>query len=749
MKLSHSKFYKAIPIVLFILFSRFAFAQCTPPVSETVSDSYYNLICSLGELNGYSCFNSSTIPGLCTPVCSQGGNPNNTSWWAFYTMGGPISITLNNGTCNTGQGLEFGIWGDGQCEEQVACHSNPCVPPGGVATINANLAACRIYYFWIDGCNGDVCDFTLNTTGGGTPTLSPIGKINNDADMIIGPFCEGACNVLFYVDISSGGCYPYCKWTLDGVEVGDIEREIVLDLPQAGDFQICATAYIGNGSGIICAQQIPQCATVQVRRNSVDKVGKPRVLCSEKTKPGGFKWHTQRIYISGIYREQFADANCCRFDSVVEFTVLDPPVPEQVYYLTCDNSPYIDILGKKHFPCSQQSVVTLPRTTETYKCDSSILLTAVNVDYAPSWTTNCNGSTVELIPNVNILKPCGAGETYKFEYKWYKKNKPADIISENDRIVVPSVSEDYCLRVTVFAELEMESLTCTKIFCESIDESNGLPDCFPLTGPNIYCFDPSGIYKIDTVISKKVNYYTWTVDGGTIVSNADSSVVKVNWTLTQNDTGKICASYNVDCGTSCQKCLTVYYDKRITGQDFEHRGLSAYLDAFSNPNGQWRLISGPYNVHIEDPSNPRTKITAFNYGIYCFEWSIPGIHCTLRDTQCVELYSFKKASPEYPKREFDSREFYSKQDHLIQLELFTPNVINTSGSSFISYNGLIFTSLRCAWYDVYGQNISCQAIECETGIQRVDIISPVKSGFYFLLLELNGIQIVKKVCVLE
>ena len=39
----------------------------------------------------------------------------------------------------------------------------------------------------------------------------------------------------------------------------------------------------------------------------------------------------------------------------------------------------------------------------------------------------------------------------------------------------------------------------------------------------------------------------------------------------QNDTGLICASYAVECGVSCERCLQIVYDTKIAGKDFEKR----------------------------------------------------------------------------------------------------------------------------------------------------------------------------------
>lgn len=722
--------------------------QCNPVLAETCDESI--VFCSLDQLNGYSCSNTSAIPSPCSPICSQGGVANNTSWWGFVTQGGTFTITLNVGNCANNQGLEYGIYSNCACSGEVICRSIPCIAPNSISVASAALNPCKTYYLWIDGCNGDVCDFTINTSGGGPPTLAPIGKINNITNSIIEPICEGACNVLFFVNPQPGSCKPTYVWTLDGNEVGGNSNEVRLDMPDEGDFIICVTAFIGNpNSGSICAQQGPQCATAKVRRIP-DVHGVPRTLCREQIGTAGFKWHSQRIFNSGTYHEQFSEGNCCRHDSIVEFTVLETPQPANVYYITCDNIPYTDITGKKHTPCKVRSKVILSKTTDPFKCDSSILLTAINVDYGPSWVVQCLGGMIELIPNIRILKPCNAGETYEFEYKWYKKSDPTNILGSDERLMVQSVSEDYCIEVKVRTELETESLVCTKTFCESFNESNLSPDCsFTLESEKIFCFDPVGTYRIKNLSSPNILFHNWTIDGGFIVSNPDSAVVDIKWLLRPTDTGRVCVSYDTDCGTSCEKCITIQFDTKIAGEDFEHRGLSAYLDAKPNPNGMWRLISGPYPVRIEDPTFARTKITATNYGYYCFEWTVTAPNCTLKDTLCVNLHNFKKASPEYPKLLFFERAKTIDDKDQIPAVVFTPNLIQNNGESFVNIEGDTNGKISYHWFDIYGRLITQKENSFETGTQRINIHSPIHEGMYFLVIEIDGVTSVRKVCVIE
>ncbi len=620
--------------------TQWVFSQCTPPMAETCDEA--SVLCSLDEVNGYACNNPSTIPSPCSPLCSQGGVGHNTSWWAFVCQGGNITLTLTAGGCTSNQGLQYGIWGDCVCGEEVVCKSIPCIPPNSVSVSQANLKPCKTYYLWVDGCSGDICDFTLNTAGGGPPTLSPLGFINNLPSKIIQPVCVGACNVKFFVNPQPGGCEPTYVWTLDGNEVGGNSNETSLDFPDEGDFVICVTAYIGNPqSGSICSQEGPQCATVKVRPIA-DRPGVPRTICHEAAQPGGYKWHSQRIYDSGIYREQFTDANCCKFDSVVEFIVLPVPTPANVYYITCDNEPFIDVLGRGWVPCKDHYDIALPKTTDPFKCDSAIKLTAVNVEFSPRWRVQCIGGMVEISPNVSIIKPCSVGETYQFEYRWYKKNQKNVTISTDERLMVEAVNEDYCVDVNVKVELETEFALCANTFCETFNEGDLAPKCFPLKGDQILCIGKNGSYWIDTFISQKVNFYTWTIDGGSVVSKPDSQGVEVKWVLPAGDTGTVCVFYDTDCGRSCEKCIKVAIYPTPAPNAGPNDSICDKANTFQgkkDAGGTWTQISSNPpggNANITDITDPKSNVAVDKYGVYKFAYTESRLGCVGSDT--VDLY---------------------------------------------------------------------------------------------------------------
>ncbi|MFN8329822.1 MAG: hypothetical protein U0T81_01160 [Saprospiraceae bacterium] len=146
-----------------------------------------------------------------------------------------------------------------------------------VQKLFAGRQPCKTYYLFVDGCSGDVCGFSLSTTGGGPPMLPPLGNISGPTTL-----CKGACNVMYSIDLGASNCEPAFQWTLDGTELDQYEKKITLDFPDEGDFVLCATAVIGNPqSGSICDQEGPKCITIQVRQEKDRKDG-PRIVCFEK-----------------------------------------------------------------------------------------------------------------------------------------------------------------------------------------------------------------------------------------------------------------------------------------------------------------------------------------------------------------------------------------------------------------------------------------------------------------------------------
>lgn len=736
-------------ILLLLNFSSNGFAQCTPPMAEECEFS--SVLCSLDELNGYACNNPSTVASPCNPLCSQGGVGHNTSWWGFVTNGGTVSITMEIGGCTTQQGLQFGIWGDCVCREEIVCRSIPCIPPNSNATVNVNLIACKTYYLWVDGCSGDICDFTLHTSGGGPPQLSPLTPINNLQTRVIQPVCEGACNFLFFVNPQPGGCEPTYVWTLDGDEVGDNSNEQRLDFPDQGDFVICVTAYIGNPtSGSICAQEGPVCATIKVRPNP-DKEGVPRTICYEQANPGGYKWFSQRIFQTGYYREQFTDANCCKFDSLVHFTILARPTPQKINYIGCNGEAYKSPLGITIPGCRTNYEFNAGKTQDRYRCDSSAFLTAIYPTITTRFTQSCNEGIIIISSNLSIKDSCNSNASFSYSYFWYRHSDPTKTILSTDERIFITKPESYCLEVSLTTLFEGQSKSCISTFCYDVQVDTSHPNLV-IAAADTVCVNEQNHIVFDTSLVPGIQHFFWELSpDGTIVSAIPELSNSIDASWTKKGQKKVCLSFKNDSLNICFLCKEITVIKAAeAGADFKVFGLKTSLNANPVSTGLWRKISGPGSVAFSNPRDPKSRVTVSKTGIYQLEWDATNYGCHDLDTVQIEFFTYPKIlvkkTPLVSEKQNQRNQQITNQGRIVNFQ--TPNPIESVGRTSIEFDeSILFERIQYCWINLTGSielngtvyNTNCNSI-CE-------IKAPVKSGLYLLQIDADGFRGVQKVLI--
>ncbi|MEO6189746.1 MAG: hypothetical protein ABIO44_04575, partial [Saprospiraceae bacterium] len=576
------------------LLYQIGYAQCTPPRSDDCDGAA--VLCGLTVMNGYMCQNADYVNMQGPPsLCPGWGAPTNIGWWAFVTSGGNVCITVTYNNCKFPppggtNGIQLGIYEDCSFSNLIVCDAT-CPGAMGTKTICGNLTACKTYYFFVDGCNGDVCDFTLSTTGGASPKLDPIGKINNDADGKI-EVCKGACKKLFEVKAQKAGCESLYKWTLDAVDQMVNSNKITLDFPDEGVFTLCATAIIGTISSI-CDSNGPECVTITVKKID-DKKGGPYYICPEKIP---YTWQNETILASGIYRKELKDANCCIFDSVVEFVVLPVPNIPNYYFIGCGpNDAFKDpITGRVFNACENQTLVPLPESTKPYKCDSSYILTAIFLKFNVSFREKCVGQEIEISPIIiNQTNSCGGSETYNLSYNWYLQTDPIKKSISTDEKLLISKKGEYCLQLIVDAKLGNINKICKLEFCETLDEDNLKPIQICPKGDSNICTKSIERYLIDTSIVKDIKQHFWIVTNGTILTTNpnDSSTIDIKWPDNSGN-GKICYTYANDCGTSPECCMNITINsapKPNAGIDQIICGLNSIFNGFKDLGGKWKIL---------------------------------------------------------------------------------------------------------------------------------------------------------------
>jgi hypothetical protein len=719
-------------------------AQCFPELSETCEDA--PILCSLNQLNGYTCNNYSNIASPCAPLCSQGGVGHNTSWWAFQTSGGNITFSIKVGPCISNQGLQYGIWGNCNCSDEVLCRSIACIPPNSVSVSQVTLVHAKTYYFWIDGCSGDICDFTINTSGEGPPLPNTLSPINNIPGQIIDTLCAGNSQYKFFVN-TVALCSPIYFWELDGHLLNSNKNEVLLDFPDPGEFKLCVTAYSSINQG----QTNTQCITIKVY-SADDKIGHSRILCWEEVQPDGKKWHDQKITSSGIYRQQFAPSNDCRFDSLVEFIVLDRPKMDEVIHFTCDSIPFIDTLGRSWTGCRDSFQIILPKFSHEYQCDSTILLTSAFLSVKPFLDVQCRNGNHQLIIHPDFGKLCSVIDSLHISYSWFQKDDPdRNILSISDTLTA-IVDNSYCveLNMDVIAHNRFQS-NCKTNFCYELKTDSIFNPKTPM-GPLTLCSNDIGTFSFDTSFSPGT-HYQWTSDQNAVIHSSGNVEAKVSWS--QPGIKTLCVTAYDVLNSSCLFCQQVEILKAAqTGRDFKVLGLQTRMKAEKADFGIWKQISGPGKASFENLRDPKSRVKVSRSGRYMFEWGAAYNTCIDKDSVVIDFFT-KPIDPTQliflsDGEEAEVRNSEKESNSVNEFRFYTPSLIRTSGISFIqTETDLYFEKAEYSWINSSGQNLISGRIENSNGDVKCQIDAPVAPGLFFLVLQIEGQQLVKKVMVMD
>lgn len=617
----------------FLLFktSSLLIAQCLPfSGSNQCKDA--KIFCSLDDLNGYQCSNPDNSPVDCTPFYPFIGPAYKAGWWAFVCDGGLITIDVEIISCQgTGDGIKIGLLGGCECDFKTDTRPTPKCIKKGTYQITESLTACKTYYLYIEGCDGDICDFIIHTSGGSAPKLSPLGKINNDKDGRIEVY--KGCPENYKVTAQNSGCEPTYVWTVDGVKLSGNNDNIDYTFQQVKSFQLCVTAYNGNPySGNICDSIGPECVTIESRALNYPVLQIPKCAEIVRNKP----CDTFQITKFG-----------CLLDSIICYDITLPvPDPPTIYHIACDAADvYIDPTTKQVFnSCQNDKEILLPKSTLPYHCDSSYKLTAIFLDFGVSFREDCIGDKVEIVPRViNRTKSCGGGESYEFIYQWFEKKEKTRINIGTSEILQVDQKGDYCLEITVNTKLGIIEKKCVFEFCENLNENEfATHPTAKLKGFQLLCpLDTSCIQLLDAPQNSAL--FSWNVVGGTILTPNPflTDQICVLWNNPSGVDGKVCASYETNCGNSDTTCLDVKFGlgiKDIAGLNQTVLGLKTNLSA--KGIGNWQKLSGPGRVVFAKPNDPNTLISVSKYGVYILSWTSQQNGCPIQGIVTIKFNKF-------------------------------------------------------------------------------------------------------------
>lgn len=230
-------------------------AQTQPcgPVAEMTS--FCNEACIICDINGFTGINDDPIvgqapPGFCTSVI------HHMQWIGFIAGSTNLTITVTPHDCQSGSGLEIGIYKSLDCTNfQLVTNCDTDVQQGEVGSFSniVPLTIGQYYYLVMDGNQGDICKYTVNVVSG-TTAVSALPY----SGMLAGDFTPCPNRMDTYTLLPPAGATNFL-WMLDGnVIKNGVDTTTTLNWVSPGIHQLCVIA------SNICDTALPACQTIYV-----------------------------------------------------------------------------------------------------------------------------------------------------------------------------------------------------------------------------------------------------------------------------------------------------------------------------------------------------------------------------------------------------------------------------------------------------------------------------------------------------
>jgi gliding motility-associated-like protein len=227
---------------------------CVPPAAMT---SFCKDACIICDIDGFKGTNNSKIQGIAPPdFCTS--FVHNIEWIAFIAGSTDLTIQVSVSNCNTGNGLEVGIYKSPDCNTNNMKRVSNCntdIPVNTSATFKNTepLIIGQYYFFVMDGGGGDICDYTVKVLSG-TTKVSPL----TTSGVIKGAFdvCEGEKEYVYSNDGVVGA--TVYEWLLDNAKISEGNSVSIKSLT-TGVHNLCCIA------SNVCDQAPPTCQIINVK----------------------------------------------------------------------------------------------------------------------------------------------------------------------------------------------------------------------------------------------------------------------------------------------------------------------------------------------------------------------------------------------------------------------------------------------------------------------------------------------------
>lgn len=533
------------------------------------------VICNLLILDLFcgSMFTDNSPSPVPSPLCPGGGAPHNMSWFAFVAGQGSYEIVLRPSNCLPGGGgqlgIQAGIYTDCSFAEAVFCQ--PECSTGTISLPSTSLVPGEVYYFFLDGCSGSICDYEIDVNGSFSPYELPFPTGLEFDDEGCDPICPGK-EVRFEVQgldleidytwsvVDENGNTPDLDFPPDWPETN--ENNITLTFVEPGVYTVCMEEATNT-----CEFRGPVCVdiTIDVIPDEIFDADPttpeqdPFFICGNDfpydgmspdmnnnvptdSNGDGMGWLGGPItydQANQIITHEVTDPTCnCTYNQIIRVDSLPINPPQLLTFLLCkDETPY-EYDGNPNFISFgfvDPIEYTLTQTTQTNGCDSTILYNAYVFEIIDGIIEEIECDPIEMgvlvrFGNANTqFEDYGLGATWTFT--WYDPNN--NIIAQS-----PSYDPEYSifrmnglhrLVITMNYNGPLGNKVCEFEYQLDFDLDKYAPDYPELQIVSTLC-PGTGLYTHRVLNSNPDYLYTWGWPADAIyVSGQGTDTLVLNW----------------------------------------------------------------------------------------------------------------------------------------------------------------------------------------------------------------------------
>ena len=532
------------------------------------------VLCDLDCLNGFS----SRLPDTSFSIqprrlCSDGGDPNNMSWFAFVAGADTINITVIPTNCTTVKdsmgrdiysSIQAGIMGtcDFNNPEYIACYNNCDIdrttPTPAVVETNLLIPG-RMYFFYVDGCGGAVCDYEIRVNVATQPFA--VKDPTEISSSVLGDtLCTGQRNVSFgMIGVDDDINYhwrmipPHPEFPdTDGDGIGEYldttTDTIIVSFPISGDYTIFG--YADNA----CDQSDTVFYELYVR--DLEPVLFDTVaLCGDQFPYLGpahlvngdlVFWLSGQIFSPGDHSGIVSRSDGCVYEESVHVDLYDSSVGRDTLFV-CDGGFPIDYHGMtiNGFADAGRKTIGLDR----FGCDSIVDLSILGVDVQGDLLLlSCENGSYTYNYSVSSAEPI---DYDRLEFRYYDGATQINTDPSMSTLVTAINSGTLRLEITIFNN--GSSCMVQKTITISDDQRPSAP-IFIAPQDTICGDDITTEYNVATDGTETSVH--WIIDGAELSDQGQN--VMINWSDHTN-AQELCAYARNTCGVSDTVCVPLTF----------------------------------------------------------------------------------------------------------------------------------------------------------------------------------------------